>query len=69
MPTIPDLDPERQTTVERVARAVVEPLERIPPAMAALTVAAGAGSTAPDPFGVIVAAVLVPAAWYFARKR
>jgi hypothetical protein len=67
--TIPDPDEEPQSTAERVARAVTSPIERTPPALAGLAVAAGAGSLAPDPFGVIVAAVLVPVAWQLARKR
>lgn len=69
MPTMPDEEPDKQATVERIASAIVSPIERTPPVLAALAVAAGAGSLAPDPFGVIVAAVLVPAAWYVARRR
>lgn len=69
MPTIPDSPDPPQPTYARVREAVVAPIERIPPVLAALAVAAGAGSTAPDPFGVIVAAVLVPASWYVARRK
>jgi hypothetical protein len=69
MPLIPEDDPEPQPVGERVVRAIVDPIERIPPVLAALVVAAGAGSTAPDPFGVIAAAVLIPAAWYVARRK
>jgi hypothetical protein len=69
MATIPDEDEQPQATVERVARAVAAPIERTPPVLAGLAVAAGAGSLAPDPFGVIVAAVLIPVAWSLAKRR
>ena len=68
MPVIPDTEEPPQPVVARVTRALVEPVKhnRIP---AALALAAGAGSLAPDPFGVIVAAVLVAAAWDAGRRR
>lgn len=68
MPVVPDEEEAPQPLSARVTRAVVEPVRhnRIP---AALAVAAGAGSLAPDPFGVMVAAVLVAAAWDAGRKR
>lgn len=68
MPVVPDEEEAPQPLVSRVTRAMAEPVRhnRIP---AALAVAAGAGSLAPDPFGVIVAAVLVAAAWDAGRKR
>ena len=69
MPTIPEDDVERQTTTERVARAlrpVTAPSNR---PLALLAAAAGAGSLAPDPFGVIVAMACVVAASDIARRR
>lgn len=69
MPTVP-ADPEAPPPArERVREVIVSPIERTPPLLAALSIAAGAGSLAPEPFGVIVASVLVPAAWYAARRK
>ena len=69
MATMPAEDEERQTTVERVTRAlapVTTPQRRT---LALLAVAAGAGSLAPDPFGVLTAMACVIAASDLARKR
>lgn len=68
MPLIPEAEEPAQPVVARVTRAVVEPIRhnRVP---AALATAAGAGSLAPEPFGVIVAAVLVAVAWDSGRRK
>ena len=70
MATLPNNDDETpQTTVERVSRAlapVATPQRRT---LALLTVAAGAGSLAPDPFGLLTAMACVIAASDLARKR
>ncbi len=69
MATMPSEDEERQTTTQRVSRAlapVATPQRRT---LALITVAAGAGSLAPDPFGVLTAMACVIAASDLARKR
>ena len=69
MPTMPDPDEPRQATSERVARALRPVTAASNRPLALLVAAAGAGSLAPDPFGVIVAMACVIAASDLARKR
>jgi hypothetical protein len=71
MPIVPELETdERQPIAERVARAVTAPLQSTSNRVVAyLAAAAGAGSLAPDPFGVIVAALLVAVAWDAGRRK
>ena len=69
MATLPDEDEERQTTVQRVSRALAPVTSPSRRPLALLAVAAGAGSLAPDPFGVLVAMACVIAASDLAKKR
>lgn len=69
MPTMPDDVEEGQSTVERVARAIVAPVTDRPRGLALVAIAGGAGSLAPSPFGVIVAMLCVVIASDLARKR
>ena len=69
MPTMPPADEAPQTTTERVARALAPVTAASNRPLALLAVAAGAGSVAPDPFGVIVAMACVIAASDLARRR
>ena len=68
MATMPEEDEPQPTARERVTKAVIIPVERnhIP---ILLSVAAGAGSLAPFPFGPVVAVTCVMAAFGIARKR
>ncbi len=66
---MPDNEPEHQTTTERVARALAPVTAASNRPLALLVVAAGAGSLAPDPFGVLVAMACVIAASDIARRR
>lgn len=69
MPTIPAEEKPRQDTRERIVRAVTAPITERPRGIALLAAAGGAGSLAPDPFGVIVAMLCVVIASDLARKR
>jgi len=69
MATIPAENEPQQTVTERVARALAPVTAASRRPLALLAVAAGAGSLAPDPFGVIVAMACVIAASDIARKR
>jgi hypothetical protein len=69
MPILEAQEEAPQATVDRVRRAVVAPIEKVPRTLAVLVAAAGAGSYAPDMFGAIVAMACVVAAWDLARKR
>ena len=68
MATLPLDDEPTPTPVQRVTRAVVQPIQHNHVA-ALLAVAAGAGSTAPLPFGVIVAMTCVMAAFGIAKRK
>lgn len=68
MPLVPE-EPERPPTpVERVSRVIIAPVADHR-AVIALAVAAGAGSFAADPFGPLVAALLVVVAWDAGRRK
>lgn len=62
-------EPETQLPLpERVARRVAEPVRSNRQAIA-WAIAAGAGSLAPEPFGVVAVVAVVLACWDAARRR
>lgn len=69
MATMPAEDEAPQPVRERVARAVERAASPSRRPLALLAVAAGAGSLAPDPFGLIVAMTCVIAASDLAKRR
>lgn len=68
MATLPEEEDPPQTVVERVKHAVVVPVERNHSTVL-LALAAGAGSTAPFPFGIVVAGACVLAAAGMSKRK
>jgi hypothetical protein len=69
MPTVPEEPEQPQKGVRRAAAAIVAPVSSTTPRIAALLVmAGGAGSLAPEPFGVLSASAAIGAAFYIGRK-
>jgi hypothetical protein len=69
MATIPDEDEAPQPKGERIARALASPVTHRPPGAIPLTLAAALGSTAPEPWGLIVAGISVLVAFELAKRR